>query len=149
MAIVDVTGYRFLLAADAISLFTQIEEMISAEATHGEESETRIYVLGGGNPHVAGGANTDEYRLAGLYDTGAAGQNLLRTARDTEDTVVIRVMPEGSGEAGYQQECRVTQYTEGAEAGAPGNYVRCSFSLRAISARLFSDAEGVFAGDLL
>lgn len=148
MGIVDVSNHRFLLAADAISVFTQIEEMVSAEATHGEESETRVYVLGGGNPHVRGAADTDEYRLSGLYDTGASGQNLLRAAKDTEDTVVIRVMPEGDGEAGYQQECRVTQYAESGEAGAPGNYVRCSFSLRAVGARSFSDPEGVFVGDL-
>lgn len=149
MAIVDVSGHRFLVAADAISLFSQIEDMVSAEATHGEDTETRTYVLGGGNPYVRGGEDTDEYRVSGLYNlTDAEGQNILRNAKDTEDTVVVRVMPAGLGEQGYQQECRVTQYSESAESGAPGNYVRCSFALRAIGLRTFSDEEGVFLGDL-
>ena len=148
MAIVDVSGHRFLVAADAISLFTQIEDMVSAEATHGEESETRTYVLGGGNPYVRGGPDTDEYRLSGLYNVADTdGQNLLRNAHDTEDTVMVRVMPEGTGEPGYQQECRVTQYTESAESGPAGNYVQCSFSLRAIGVRTYSDVDGAFAGD--
>lgn len=149
MAIVDVNGHRFLLAEDAISLYTQIEDMVSAEATHGEDSETRTYVLGGGNPYVRGGADTDEYRLSGLYNIDdTLGQNLLRIAKDNEDAVMIRVMPQGTGGPGYQQQCRVTEYSESAEAGAPGNYVRCSFSLRAIGARVYSDSEGVFAGDI-
>lgn len=152
MAIVDISNHRFLVAADTISVFTQIQDMVSAEATHGEESETRTYVLGDADPYVRGGPDTDEYRLSGLYNIGdTAGQNVLRAARDTDDLVVIRVMPEGVGERGYQQECRVTQYTDAAESGpsGSGNYVQCSFSLRAIGARLYSDPDGVFAGDLL
>lgn len=146
MAIVDVNGHRFLIAEDAISLYTQIEDLVSAEGTHGEESETRTYVLGGVNPYVRGTADTDEYRLYGLYNVDdTTGQNLLRIAKDNDDAVFIRVMPEGTGEAGYQQQCRVTQYSESAEADAPGNYVRCAFSLRAITARVYSDEDGVFA----
>ena len=145
MAIVDVSGHRFLVAPDALRLFTQIEDMVSAEGTQGEESETTTYVLGGGNPYVRGGADTDEYRLSGLYNVGdGEAQNILRAAKDTEDTVVIRVMPEGTGTYGYQQECRVTQYTDSAEAGASGNYVRVSFSLRSVGARLYSDEDGAF-----
>jgi hypothetical protein len=146
MAIVDVSTYIVQVGATSAGTFATIADMRSSEATHGEESETRTYVFGQTNPYVRGGADTDEYRLSGLYNIGDTnGQNVLRTAKDNDGTVFLRVRPQGTGAQSYQQECRVTQYTDSAEAGPAGNYVTVSFSLRGVGTRVNSSALGVFA----
>ena len=146
MAIVDVSTYIVQVGATSGGSFANIADMTSSEATHGEESETRTYVFGQTNPYVRGGADTDEYRISGLYNIADTnGQNVLRTAKDADTTVFLRVRPQGLTAQSYQQECRVTQYTDSAEAGAAGNYVRVSFSLRGVGTRVNSNGSGVFA----
>ncbi len=146
MAIVDVSTYLVQVGATANGTFATIQWMISSEGTHGEENETRTYILGMQNPIIRGGADTDEYRISGLYDIAdTGGQNVLRTAKDADTNVFLRVRPQGLTGQSYQQECRVSQYTDSAEAGASGNYVRVSFSLRGVGTRVNSNGSGVFA----
>lgn len=146
MAIVDVSTYLVQVGATALGSFANIADMSSSEATHGEESETRTYVFGQTNPYVRGGADTDEYRISGLYNIADTnGQNVLRTAKDADTTIFLRVRPQGLTGQSYQQECRVTQYTDSAEAGPTGNYVQVSFSLRGVGTRTNSNGSGVFA----
>lgn len=146
MAIVDVSTYLVQVGSVTAGPFATILDMTSGEGTHGEESETRTYVFGQTNPYVRGGADTDEYRIAGLYNPAdTTGQNVLRTAKDNDTTIFLVVRPQGLTSQSYKQECRVTQYTDSAEAGPSGNYVRVSFALRGVGTRVNSNASGVFA----
>lgn len=144
MAIVDVQDSIVEVGATSGGTFATIEDMTSWEGTHGEENETRTRVFGRANPYVRGGDDTDEYRLSGLYNTADTdGQNVIRSAKDNRTTVFLRVRPAGSVLLSYQQECRVTQYTDSGDAG--GDYVQCSFALRGVGTRVASSALGVFA----
>ena len=136
MAIRDVTDFGVFVAAAAIGPFARIADVVSAEATHGSEDVTRTRVFGRADPYVRTGDDTDEYSMDGLYnpdDTG--GQNVLRTAKDANTTVFIAIVDDDTpaAEEGYIQECRVTEYTESADAD--GEYVECSFSLEGVGAR--------------
>lgn len=116
----------------AVASFAVIANVSGWAGTHGTEGEARVRVFGRATPYVRAGDVVDTYSLSGLYDPADTnGQNILRTARDNGTTVLLQVLPNGT--AGYQQECRVTEYTD--EGDADGEYVECSFELEAVGAR--------------
>lgn len=119
-------------APGATPVFATIANVRGYNATHGTEGEARVRVFGQASPYVRAGTLTDSYSLNGLYDPAdTGGQNVLRTARDNGTTVLLQVLPNGT--AGYQQECRVTEYTDSGDAD--GEYVEASFDLEAVGAR--------------
>lgn len=126
----DVSNVLVQVGAAEAGPYSTIEDVQSYSGTHGTEDATRTRVFGKVNPYVRAGDDTDTYDLSGLLNlTDTNGQNVLRDARDNRNTVWLRVMPTGDavGEAGYVQECNVTEYTDSGDAD--GDYVEASFSL--------------------
>lgn len=118
--------------APATPTFAQIADTTGYSATHGSEGVTRTRVFGLATPYLLAGDLTDSYDIKGLYNPGdTGGQNVLRAARDNRTAVLLQILPDGV--AGYQQECRVTEYTDSGDAD--GDYVECSFTLESSGPR--------------
>lgn len=116
----------------AVASFATIANVRGYAATHGTEGEARVRVFAQAAPYVRAGTLVDSYDISGLYDPADTnGQNLLRTARDNGTTVLLQFLP--NGVAGYQQECRITEYTDSGDAD--GDYVECSFTAEATGAK--------------
>lgn len=116
--------------------YATIADLRSYDATHSQENDSKVRVFGQASPYVRAGDLIDAYNFSGLYNPeDTNGQNVLRSSRDNGTTMAIRIMPEGvdSGDDGYMQEVRCTEYAENAEAD--GDYVQCSFTLDAVGAR--------------
>jgi hypothetical protein len=124
--------------------FAEVEDLTSWGGTHGEDNPTTTYVFGRDEPHEKAGRDTDEYRLAGLYNiTDTDGQNVIRDSKDNRTWFVLRIYPGGSSAKGYQQPVRTTQYEDTGEAG--GDYVQCSFACKGVGTRVYSGDDGTFA----
>lgn len=131
----DVLDSVVQVSANGVAYAT-IVDMEEWEGTHGEEDEDRRRVFGNADPIIRAGDDTDEYSLSGLLDLADTnGQNVLRDAKDNRTNVYIRVLPEGavSGDKGYTQQCRVSQFVDRGSAG--GTWVECSFTLRGVGTR--------------
>jgi hypothetical protein len=137
MAVRDVSNVRlFISATGGAGTFTEIEDIQSYDATHGSEGETRTRVFGKTDPYIRQGDDTDEYSLSGLFNPDDAdGQNLLRAAKDGGTTIhcIFLHDPAPAAEKGYRQECRVTEYTDSADAG--DEFIEAEFSLIGVGAR--------------
>jgi hypothetical protein len=135
MARIDVQDSLLRVSTDGVT-FTTIVDMEEWTGTHGEESEDRRRVFGNPDPIIRAGDDTDEYSLSGLLDLADTnGQNILRTAKDNRTNIYLRVLPEGatSGDKGYTQQCRVSQFEDRGSAG--GTWVECAFTLRGVGTR--------------
>lgn len=144
MAIVDVSEVEVHVADTVAGPFARIEDIVSYDATHGNEGETRRRVFGRTAPYVRAGENTDEYAMDGLYNpTDTGGQNVLRESRDNRTTCVLAILtdPTPGAEVGYYQEVQVTEYSETADAD--GEFVECSFAATAVGARVVLPAGGL------
>jgi hypothetical protein len=142
----DVTDYGIYVSEDgpATGLFYRIMDATSAEATHGSEDVTRTRVFGNPNAYIRAGDDTDEYSIDGLYNPDDTnGQNILRAAHDNNTTVFLAFAHDDTpgAEKGYVQECRITEYSESADAD--GEYVECSFSAEGVGARVAIGVSGL------
>lgn len=132
---IDVSQVRIMYGASATGPWATIADGRTWEGTHGSEGETTIPVFGAA-AYVRQGNNTWAGSFSALFRPDDASQQALRTAHDGRTSVFILFVhdPTNGSEKGYLQQCKVTEFSESADAG--GDYVEASFTLVGEGARV-------------
>ena len=96
--------------------FTTLEELRTADWTHAREGTVKRYVMGSTEARVKQGRKNHSYRIAGFLDlTTTGGQDILRDAYESGNSIWLQLLPDPSAGVGAQQgwteEVKVTEYS--------------------------------------